>query len=187
MCVGNNKVMSLLSFIWVVLLLVNVLLIQENKKLKVLASRPDRALELKPGTALPPLEGIDSHGNRQSISYGQDSRKTVLLVLSPRCRACNENMPNWTAIIKGLDQQSFRLAAISLQPGGIEEYAGHYGISQVPIITEIDPKYKIAYHLGLTPQTILIGSDGKAEKVWTGLLQSEAKQDIEQALKIRLP
>jgi hypothetical protein len=185
---AKNKIGTLLMFVFgAVLLLVNVLLAQQNKKLKVLAERPDRALEVKPGTALPPLEGLDSNGARHSINYGQDPRKTVLFVLSPRCRACEENMPNWDAIIKGLDRQSFRLAAVSLQSEGLKEYANRSGIKQIPILTEIDPKHRVAYNLALTPQIILIDAGGKVEKVWTGLLRGEDKQSVEMALNVRLP
>jgi len=169
------------------LVLVNVLLVQQNKKLKVLAKRPDRALEVKPGTALPPLEGFDGNGDRHSIDYGQDSRKTVLLLLSPQCRACEENMPNWKAIINGVDRRSFRLAAVSLQSEGIKEFASRNGINQVPVLTKIDPKYRVTYNLALTPQTILIAADGKVEKVWTGVLREEDKQNVELALNVRLP
>jgi peroxiredoxin len=186
-CEANTKVTALLMIFGVVLVFVNVLLAQQNKKLKVLASRPDRALEVKAGTALPPLEGVDSDGNRQSISYGQDSRKTVLLVFSPRCRACGENFPNWEAIINGIDRKSYRLFAISLHSQSAKEYAIRHGIDGVTILTEIDPKYKVAYNLALTPQALLIGSDGKVEKVWTGLLQKEDKYDVERALSVRLP
>lgn len=185
---AKNKLAPLLMiFFGAVLLFANVLLVQQNKKLKVQASRPDRALEIKPGTALPPLKGIDSNGEGHIINYGQDSRKTVLLVLSPRCYACEENMPNWKAIINGLDRRSFRLAAVSLQSEGFKEYASRHGINQVPILTKIDPKYRVAYNLALTPQTILIDADGKVEKVWTGLLQGEDKRNVELALNVRLP
>src|SRR5262249_3641420 len=146
-CESNKKAITLLTIVGAVLLIVNVLLVQQNKKLKILAGRPDRALEVRPGTALPPLEGIDSNGDRQSITYGQDSRKTVLFVLSTRCSACVENMPNWQAIINRLDQQSFRLAAVSLQSEGFKEYASRYGINQIPVLTKIDPKYRVAYNL----------------------------------------
>src|SRR5262245_66066706 len=114
-----------------VLLFVNVLLVQQNKKLKVLASRPDLALEVKPGTSLPPLEGFDSDGNRHSIDYGRDSRKTVLLVLSPRCRACEESLPSIEAIINETDHRSFRLAAVSLHSEGFKEYASQRGLNQI--------------------------------------------------------
>jgi hypothetical protein len=185
---AKSRVVAMLMFVLgATLLLVNVLLVQQNKKLKVLASRPDRALEVKPGTALPPLQGFDSNGARHSIDYGQDSLKTVLLVLAPRCHACEENMPNWEAIINRLDRRSFRLAAVSLQSEGFREYASRHGINQVPVLTKIDPKYRVAYNLALTPQTILIAADGKVEKVWTGALQGEAKHDVELALNVRLP
>jgi hypothetical protein len=185
---AKNKAAGLLLFVFgAMLLLVNVLLVQQNKKLKVLAMRPDRALEVKPGTALPPLEGLDGNGNRYSIGYGQDSRKTVLLVLAPRCHACEENMPNWEAIINGLDRQSFRIAAVSLRSEGFKDYADRRGINQIPILTEIDPKRRVEYNLALTPQIILIDAGGKVEKVWTGLLRGEDKQDVELALNVRLP
>jgi len=185
---AKDKVAApLMFFLGCVLLFVNVLLVQQNNKLRGMADRPDRALEVRPGTALPALEGLDRNGDRQSIEYGRDSRKTVLLVLSPRCQACEENRPNLEAIINGLDRQSFRLAAVSLQSEGFEEYARQSGFDQIPILTKIDPKYRVAYNLALTPQIILIDAGGKVEKVWTGLLQGEAKQDVELGLNIRLP
>jgi peroxiredoxin len=177
----------LMIFLGAVLLLVNVLLVQQNKKLRVLARKPDRALEIKPGTAVPPLEGLDSNGNRHRINDRQDSRKTVLLVLSPRCHACEENMPNLEAIIDGLDRQSFQIAAVSLQPDDFNKYSSRRRINQIPILTRIDPKYRVAYNLALTPQIILIDAGGKVEKVWTGLLQEEAKREVELALDVRLP
>lgn len=186
-CESNKKAITLLTIVGVVLLCVNVLLVRQNKKLKILAVRPDRALEIRPGTAVPPLEGIDSNGDWQSINYGQDSRKTILLVLSTRCSACIENMPNWQAILNTLDRQSFRLAAVSLQSEGFKEYASRHGINQVPVLTKIDPKYRAAYNLALTPQIILIDTHGKVEKVWTGLLRNEDKQEVELALNVRLP
>src|SRR5262245_10661402 len=99
----SKAVALLMLFFGTMLLLINVLLIQQNEKLRVMARKPDRALEVKPGTALPPMEGFDSNGDKRSFNYGQDSRKTVLFVLSSRCRACEENMPNWKAIMNGLD------------------------------------------------------------------------------------
>jgi peroxiredoxin len=184
---GNGKIAALLMIAGVVLLLVNVLLAQQNKKLRFLASRPDRSLEVRVGTALPSLEGVDDDGHRQRISYGLDTRKTVLLIFSPNCSACGENLPNWEVIIRGIDRQSFRLYAISLQSQGVKEYASQHGINEITLLTEIDAKYRVAYNLALTPQIILTDSDGKVEKVWTGLLQEEDKRDVERALNVQLP
>ncbi|MBO0860213.1 MAG: hypothetical protein J2P21_17425 [Chloracidobacterium sp.] len=169
------------------LLLVNVLLARQNQKLKILAGRPDRALEVRPGTKLPPLEGFDVDGNRHTIAYSRDSRKTILLVISPRCRACEQSLPNLKAIVNGLDQKSFRLAAVSLQSEGLKEYMYRRGLDRVPVLTEVDPKLRVAYNLSLTPQIILIDAGGAVEKVWTGLLRGEDKHGVESTLNVRLP
>jgi hypothetical protein len=184
---AKNYLLLFLAPMGVVLLLLNIMLAKQNRTLKIMGAKPDRALEIQPGTALPTLEGFDRSGGKQRIDYGNDSRKTVFFVFSTRCRACKENMPNWAAVIKGLDQNRFRPAAVSLQSDGVDEYAAEFGLNQIPIITEIDPKYKVAYHFGLTPQTILVDSNGKAEKVWTGTLQGVDKENLERALDVRLP
>jgi len=152
-CQVKGKVVTPLMFLLgAALLLVNVMLVQQNKKLRALAGRPDLALEIKPGTTLPPLEGVDGDGVGHTVDYGQDSRKTVLLVLAPRCQACEENMPNWAAIAKGIDQSLFRLVEVSLQSENLKEYVSRHGINRVTILTKIDPKYRVAYNLALTPQ-----------------------------------
>lgn len=181
-------VMQLMLCGGTVLLILNVLLVQENKQLRVQASKPDRALEIKPGTSLPSLEGLDSNGVWHSFDYGQDSRKTVLFVLSPTCQACKDNMPNLKAIINGIDRHLFRPVAVSLQADGyVKEYTNMQDLNQIPILTKIDPKYRVSYNLALTPQTILINTSGKVEKVWTGLLRGKDKQDVEMALNVQLP
>ncbi len=184
---ASKKQLTIQIVIWSVLFIVNILLVQQNNKLKVLASRPDRALEAKLGSTLPPLEGIDTNGNKQKIAYGQDSRKTALFVFSPRCHACEENMSNWQTIIKTVDPKSFRLAAVSVQPEGVKEYASQHSLNRIPVLSTLDPKYKVTYNLALTPQILLIDAEGKVEKVWTGLLQGNDKQDVGLALNVRLP
>jgi peroxiredoxin len=184
----TNYKLTLQSVIFVVALLgMNVFLAQQNKKLQVLASRPDRALEVKTGTPLPALEGLDSSGQPLTLGYGQDSRKTLLFVLSTRCRACLENMAAWRAMIDQLDSRRYRLAGISLQSNGLSEFANRHGINTIPIFAELDPKYRVTYNLALTPQIILIDAAGKAEKVWTGALRNEETLDLEKTLGIQLP
>ena len=162
-----------------VLVLVNVLLAQQNKHLKALTGKPGRCLELSPGKGLPPVEGFDVEGNKVVVGYGEDPRKTVLLVFSPGCRACKENMSNWQSLIKRLDSSLYRVIALSLAPNGIEDYLAQYNLAGIPVIAEVAAKTRVEYQLSLTPQQILIGPEGKVEKVWTGLLRGEEKADIE--------
>jgi hypothetical protein len=48
-------------------------------------------------------------------------------------------------------------------------------LTDVPVIAEVDPKNRVSYEMTVTPQTILIDSDGKVEKVWTGFIQGDER------------
>jgi peroxiredoxin len=142
---------------------------------------------LKAGKALPTLTGLDTEGRKLTFDYGSEPRKTVLLVFSPRCTYCTENMPNWNAIARGLDAKSFRVVAVSTVSEGVKEYVAEHEFKNVPIIADPDPKNRVSYEMNLTPQTVLIGPDGTAEKVWTGLIQGDERDEIEQYLGVKLP
>jgi len=168
------------------LIVANLLLVQQNKQLKVSAGGVDRSLELAPGKKLPPLRGLDLNGNSLSFDYNAVGIKTLLLVFSPGCRACKENMASWKAIMNQLGRENYRMIAVSLKSEGAHDYASRYGLIDIPVIAEIDPKDRVAYNLVLTPQTILINPDGTTEKVWTGLIDSRTRGDIERTLNIDL-
>lgn len=155
----------------IALLAINLLLAQQNKQLKFYAGERDHSFGLNAGKQLPPIEGFDVAGNKLSLSYRGDGRKTLLLVFSPGCRYCHENMPNWQRVVNQLNTKEYRVIAISLKSEGAKEYMTNYNLTDVPLITELSPKVRTAYGLSVTPLSVLIDADGKAEKVWAGLLQ----------------
>lgn len=186
-CEVSNKMAAMFVMTATILLVINVLLVSQNKKLKSSVEKGGRSMEIQPGTQLPAVTGVDLNGKPLTLEYGQDSRRTLLLVFSPACRFCKENMPNWEAIMGSVDKNSFRIAGISLMENGLKEYLAQYGINDLPIVAEMDPKARAAYNLVLSPQTILIDSEGKAEKVWTGVIEGEKKAELERMLNIQLP
>jgi peroxiredoxin len=128
---------------------------------------------------------LDVDGKEINVDYKNDPRKAVLLVFSPRCKFCTKNMPNWREIIKRLDQNSHRLIAVSLVSEGVREYVAQQGLSDVPVIAEMAPVSKQSYHMTATPQTVLIDSQGRVEKVWSGVIEPGAWHDLEQSLALR--
>ena len=84
----TNGMQYLTTVMGVALITMNLLLIHQNKELKASARIHDQARELKPGTQVPELAGTDLDGNRLVFGYGQTARKTLLLVMSPGCKAC---------------------------------------------------------------------------------------------------
>jgi len=46
----------------------------------------------------------------------------------------------------------------------------------------VDPQATVNYRFQLTPQTILVDSAGKVERVWTGVLNDSALAELKQRL-----
>lgn len=55
-------------------------------------------------------------------------------------------------------------------------------LSNAVLLDEVDPKYLVKYNLQLTPETILIGRNGRIERMWVGLLSSQDLRQIESSL-----
>jgi len=167
------------------LLVLNASLIIQNRSLR--ASVGTRPSLLHPGNIVPSLSGTDLDGKDFTLSYSNDPRKVVLLVFSPRCGFCTRNMPNWKALLQSLDRKSYRIVAVSIISDGVKEYVSQQKLTDIPIIAEVDPKSRVSYEMNVTPQTILIDSDGKVEKLWVGLLSPDERSEIEQSFSLKLP
>jgi len=184
----SRKMGLVLLLLMLILVALNIILVKQNRDLKTsMNAHPGRPEDIRSGTAVPALEGKDLNGNTFTISYGADRRKTVLLSFSPQCGICDMNMPNWEAIIKGVDKNAFRVAAVSLVTEGTKEYIARHNFGDTPLMAEIKAEGRSAYKFHSTPQTVLIDASGKVEKVWTGLVRGEMRKEIEQALGVKLP
>ena len=171
---GSITVKKSLAFLLLTfgLLLVvsNVLLARRIAQMRKIDDQLNASNKLEPGSAVPPLIGYDVAGNKLTYDYGTDPRDTVLMVFSPGCHACDENWPNWTRLIKELNSQSTRLVIANVASGlpVTSEYIARHEIGGIPLIAEVSPESMQAYRMIYTPQTILIGHDGKVRKVQTG-------------------
>lgn len=180
-----NRTQYLMMVAGAVLVIVNMLLFQQNKQLKAMARDRVKSQEIKPGTRLPALSGLDASGKKVVIDYGGDVRKTLLMIMSPGCGPCKENMENWQALRRQLDKRLYRVVGVSLNQEGLGDYMNTHHLRDLPMIAEPEAAAKAAYNLKFTPQTFLIDSSGKVEKVWTGNLAGEHRQDIESLLNVR--
>jgi peroxiredoxin len=185
----GKKRLSFFVLLGVTLVTLNVALVIQNRALKAAAGNPGggRSIVLKPGKVLPALTGMDTEGRELTFGFGADPRRTVLLVFSPRCPYCNENMPNWKAIARGIDAKSFRVVAVSTSAEGVKEYVAKHELTNVSVIADVEPKNRVEYEMNLTPQTVLIAPDGTAEKVWTGRIGAAERGEVEERLGVQLP
>jgi peroxiredoxin len=172
-----------------VFIITNVLLIKgivKNMERVSVLEGQQLAAEDRIGELLPTLNGSDIYGNRLSLRYNEERRKTVLFVFSPRCIFSLEIMPEWQEVIHAINKDAFRMVGVTTIIEGTREYAADQGLSAMPILARPDPDVKDAYHFARTPQTILISPEGKIEKVWLGPIRKEQQGEIEQALGVKL-
>ena len=175
----------LLVLVVLTLLALNVSLVIQNRNLRS-GDILTRSVALKEGTVVPALSGLDLNGNKITLDYQNDPRKAVMLVFSPRCSYCVDNMPNWQSIAQGLDRTQYRILAVSITTSGLKDYVAQYSLGDVPLIAEVEPKSRVSYEMNVTPQTILIDSNGKVEKIWNGVIQDADRTDVERSLGLKL-
>ena len=171
-----------ISGCFLLLLAANIALIRQNIQLKSQLSVPPPSLEAAAGAKMPDLRGIDLEGKKVEIAYGKDPRKVMVLVYSPVCPFCDENWPKWRQVIASLDRSAVRPVMVDVTSTTSAEFVSRYQLTELPVLIQVDPLARVNYRLQLTPQTILVDSDGKVEKVWTGVLNDSSLAELKQRL-----
>src|SRR5262245_16169552 len=97
-----------------------VLLARQNRNLKASVaflqqqvSSMRNAVSLKEGEVLEPLELPTLTGEPLRLAYDDPARDTILLVFSPDCPACQDNMANWTKLQEKHDPARETLVYVS--------------------------------------------------------------------------
>lgn len=147
-------------------------------------TRAPAAQGIRPGTQLPvPLPVVDQHGNRVSLTFAA-GRPTVLYVLSPLCGWCSRNEANIAALTTAAGSR-FDFVGLSLVSQKLEEYAaGKHAPFPIYVLS---PEMKRKFGFGLTPETLVVGSDGTVQKAWQGAYQDRIQQEIEHHFGVKLP
>jgi peroxiredoxin len=160
------------------LLAANIALIHQNSTLKSRLSLPPPSLEAATGSQMPDLHGFDLKGKPIELDYGKDPRKALVLVFSPTCPFCDENWPKWQQVISSLDRSAIRPVAVDVTSSTSATFVSQHQLEEMPVFLKVDPRATVNYRFQLTPQTILVDSAGKVEKVWTGVLNDSAMAEL---------
>jgi hypothetical protein len=89
------------------------------------------------------------------------------------------------ALINSSNDKYFFIG-LSLTREKLSEYLNshEYGI---PVYTDLSNDFKTSYKLAGTPQTIVMSTDGKVIKSWTGAYSGPLKTEIEEYFNVTLP
>ena len=162
-----NKVMEI--FLWVVALGVlaeNIFLFLQNRRLNEAL-----APQITAGTQLKMLSGVAFDGRLEPVSLPAAGSKLIIITFSPGCPACQANQDGWMRLASAIEQKGVRVLWVSRDPLEItRDYCVKHGIRLSDTLAE--PPYRTFAQLGLArvPNTLLVGADGRVEKVWAGRL-----------------
>lgn len=158
------------------LIILNLFLLIQNQKLKQFVQSP-RESSITVGKKILPLSGFDNFDNKVELKSNKQ-QKTLLLVFSSACRFCDRNASNWKKIIQSNSSDEIKMFGVSLGKDG-EKFLKKHGfekqISTLNISLDNLSKKPI---FDVTPQTILIDSKGKAERVWSGVLNEKSLDEV---------
>ena len=173
----------LLAVAFVAMAALLVLLIRQNRELKAamaaLQAAADETPEQTPltllesGDTVTPLDIRDLDGNPVRVGYDADQGDTVLLVFSPQCPACRQNVPSWNAMQEAHAGDSTTFYSVSgAAPEPTREFVAEAGVRGDVLVANADElrDYKVTH----IPTTIVIGPGGIVKRVWVGILPDEA-------------
>ena len=162
-----SKVMEI--FLWLAglgVLAENIFLFQQNRRLSEAL-----APQITAGTQLQMLAGVAFDGRLEPVALPAVGSKLLIITFSPGCPACQANQDGWMRLASTLEQKGVRVLWVSRDPIEItRDYCLKHGIRFSDTLA--DPPYRTFAQLGLArvPNTVLVGAEGRVEKVWAGRL-----------------
>lgn len=137
------------------------------------------------GMLAPPLKMHDLVSKPVEVSAGRSGKMTVLYVFSPECGWCKRNAANMRALVKGAGPK-YDVVPISLISDGVGAYVSALGVTGA-VYADPTAETRIAYGMGSTPQTIVVGTEGKIVKNWPGAYIGGQLDEISAVLGVPLP
>jgi peroxiredoxin len=183
----SEKSVFLKTQLWSIILIVLVLvmgveillLVQENRELRVALKAPERSLKiLNPKERVPPLSGIDQKGEEVKVEY-PSSKRTVLFWFSAECPSCEYNLEFWKQIYEKYSSGMLRFFGVtSSDEDKTKEFIKKFQL-EFPVLVLSDFSLLEKYRVEVIPQTMLIDTSGMVQKVWPGSLSDNYKTEIE--------
>jgi len=168
---SQTKPTSIFTYLLLVLCVAttaaNAYLLHVNKALR--ASKVGRVVAVPVGQVVSSISGLGFGDTPVSLSTS-GKKATVFMVYSPVCPFCEKNWPSWTGLISSNNSQDVNFVVADLTSTATPDFVSKKHSGRAMILHKLNPKDIVDLDLNIVPQTILIGSDSKVKKVWTGVL-----------------
>lgn len=139
------------------------------------------------GAQVPPLEAMRPGGQTTVIRFEESEWPTVLYVLSPKCSWCAKNHAN-IEHISSRCSGSYRFIAVVLSEDPIEvsRYLADFPLG-FDSVFKPTPLARAAYHLGGTPDTIVVDRRGSVVARWVGAFSGRSEREVAAFFRVSLP
>lgn len=155
-----------------VLVVNTVRMVRINRSLTLQITNFYRSIELPAGARVPPVAGKDVGGQEYTLDTVQETTPALLLVFSPTCPACDENWPQWDALVAVQEKLGGQVVAVDITGRVRNDYLEAHGIDRHVVLTSVSPETALAFKFRFTPQTLVL-HQGKMVRGWTGVLRDE--------------
>ena len=183
---GNRFFTIVFAVLFLAMAVELVLLIRQNRELKRTvadlqarhASEHDEVDSLQEGEVVAPLSLVDLEGQASEVGYDDPARDSLLLIFSPDCPACQENMTGWRKLEQANAEQERGIYMISTAgEERTKQFVEEYDLDRPVLLAARNDLigYKVAY----IPTTMLIGPGGVVKRVWVGVLSEEDLEELQ--------
>jgi peroxiredoxin len=152
----------------------------QNLSLKKRLSAPAHGGEeletLAQGEVVAPFDVVTMAGETVRVGFDEGQERTILLVFSSTCPACERNMPVWNELLGGEPKASVRVLGVQtdLAPGGTP----HTGGPPCPIYAAGRRGGPPFDRLPYVPATVVLDRDGRVRSAWFGVLDADQQTEL---------
>ena len=158
--------------------------LRASEVIRLMESRDEIAI----GDVIPEFEAAEVDGTHATLALAGGRQPTIIYVFSPTCHWCARNWLNVNALAGRL-RESHRLIGVSLSARQLAEYAQKlkipFPVYSVDMERPLGPGKKL--FSAATPETLLIDTNGKVQRIWRGAYADLTKSEVEVYFGVSLP
>jgi hypothetical protein len=168
----------------IVLAVLVIVLARQNWKLKAsfatLAKSQIPADALKTGDTVEPFTLLGDDARKERLLFSPDGPKTLLLVFSTHCPACERTLPVWNEFLTSSPPQGVRAVGVETDhPGTAPQLGGIVPASLgFPVFSVEQPPPPVLGKIPYIPATVLLDGHGRVVRVWFGIPTKDQMDEL---------
>jgi hypothetical protein len=151
-----------------------IVLARQNRQLKsglaALLAPELPADALKTGDRVEPIALLGEGSRKELVEFSPDGPKTLLLVFSAHCPACEKTLPIWNDFLASAPAGLRTIGIQTDRPGAAPDVSGIVPASlRFPVFSVATPKPSALDKMPYVPVTVLLDGHGRVVRVWFGI------------------